>query len=550
MRRLRITLLVAAGALATTGSAVALVCHPDPPGTKTLAIKGDLEGYTARGWHVNLAYFDGECHRRATWNTRRSGRPHATCGREFAAPSSTRAESRAYLAVVSAERSVSIYAWDGTLIRTISVPGGLPVTRIALSRRQLVVVTRGADGADRPARLRVYDFVRGRKIHDWPLPLDADTLDVSNGIALFSAADHQGLFAMRLRDGRSAFAGLNRGNDTPQIEPSGVVFADDLYKDRRDRTVLKFIPLRAVTRGISNTVRPVEISRNVGAFTVDGPRVAFVMKDPRGSCDSVGFWSIPWRYVTNAAMEEDDECDTRRHSAITDVAMGGMRLAWRTAEGRRQTVWASTVIRCVERVVARSSSRLATTIGPMAADGVTLVFPINSRRSQSRLAFVDGQQRVQGTESTSGVVRRLAVDSGRVALAMRNRVELRGPNGAQRTVRSHGLRAIALRGDTLAVLRRNRLDVYRADSGRLVKRWRVPPGIRPEVDLHYGIAVFTARNMVFALRLSSGRMIRLATAPGPTSAQIEATGVVYRYNLGARGFLAYVPFAAVERAFR
>jgi hypothetical protein len=415
-----------------------------------------------------------------------------------------------------------------------------------------VVVTRGVESADRPARLRVYDVRRGRKLRDWPLPLDADSLDVSNGIALFSAADHQGLFAMRLRDGRFAFAGLNRHDDMPQIEPSGVVFADDLYKAHRrnDRTVLKFIPLRAIARGILNTERPVEIARNVGTFTVDGPRVAFVMRDPHGFCDSVAFWSIPWRYVTNAAMEEEDECGTRRHSAITDVAMGGMRLAWRTAEPKRQTVFASTVIRCVERIVARSSKRLATTIGPMAADGTTLVFAINSRRSQSQLAFVDGQQRVDAVLPTPGTVRQLVVDSGTVAVATGNRIELRGRTIGPRTVRTHGLRAIALRGDMLAVLRRNVLDVYSAASGRRVKRLRVPSGVRPEVDVHYGIAVLTAGHTVFALRLSSGRIVHLASAPGPISAQIEATGVVYRYNLGARGFLAYVPFAAVERAFR
>jgi hypothetical protein len=551
MRRLPVTLIVLGGALATAGSAVALVCHPDPPGTKTLAIKGTLEGYVARGWRVNIAYFDGACHRRATWDTRGSAPPRTLCDREFSPPSSTRAESPEYVAVISGDRRVSIYTWDGNLIRTISIPGELPIGRIAFWRRHLVVVTRGAESADRPARLRVYDVGPGRKISDWPLPLEADTLDVSNGIALFSAADHQGLYAMRLRDGRFALVGLNHLDDMPQIEPSGIVFADDLYKNQRrsDRALLKFIPLRAVARGISRTIRPVEIGRHVGPFTVDGPRVAFVMKDPHGSCDSVGFWSIPWHYVTNAAMEEEDECDSRERSAITAVAMGGMRLAWRTVEAKRQTVSASTVIRCVERIVARSSTRRATTIGPLAADGTTLVFSINSKRGGSRLAFVDGQQRVQGVEP-SGAARQLVVDSGTVAAVTRNGIELRGHTIPRRTLRVAGVRAIALRGNTLAVLRRHLLDVYSPESGRLVKRWRVPSRLRPEVDVHYGIAVLTGGRRVFALKLMSGRIARLATAPGATSAQIEATGVVYRYNVRGHGFMAYVPFASVERVFR
>lgn len=537
--------------LTAAGSAIALVCHPDPPGTRTVGVHGRLEGYTLRGRQVSVVYFARGCDRRGIWDTRRAAPLRARCGRPYESRSSGRAESRSYVAHLAGTSRIVIRTWNGRVLRTISTPGGLPVARFALWRRSLVIATRAAEREDQPARLIVYNVRKGPALRNWPMPVEAETLDVAGGIALFTAVRHQGLFAVRLGDGRFAFAGLNHRNDMPQIDSVGIVFRDDLYKEAgRAAAVLKFIPFRAVERSIVNASRPIEVGRQISSFTVDGPRVAFGMTDPRGKCDHVGYWSIPWHYVTAASMDEDPPtCPANpRRGGITAVAMGGMRIAWRTTYGGTQTLLGSTVIRCVERVIARSSRRRGTTIGPVAADADVLAFAINTRRGPSRVAFVDGDQRIRAVVRNGSPVRQLVVDSGRIAMLTPRGVSVWA--GVRRTFSTPGARAIALRAKTLAVLMPRSLNFFDITTGLLIHSWRVPANVRPELDLQYGVAVLTAGRSVFVLDRKNGRTVRLAVAPTMTSAQIEETGVVYRYNRVGHGFMVFVPFAAVERALR
>src|SRR5919201_4721132 len=60
---------VAVAGVAGSGSALARMCHPDPPGTRTLVVHGQVTGYTMHAIHVGLAYIDADgCTHRVAWN--------------------------------------------------------------------------------------------------------------------------------------------------------------------------------------------------------------------------------------------------------------------------------------------------------------------------------------------------------------------------------------------------------------------------------------------------------------------------------------------------
>jgi hypothetical protein len=110
-------------------------------------------------------------------------------------------------------------------------------------------------------------------------------------------------------------------------------------------------------------------------------------------------------------------------------------------------------------------------------------------------------------------------------------------------------RAIALQGDTVAVLRSGHLDLYKAETGLLIRSWAVPADAR-SVGLHYGIAVITAGGDVFALNVVTGRTARLLHVRGEAAAQIGSTGAIVQFNAGGRGFLRFVPLSTLEARTR
>jgi hypothetical protein len=66
-------------ALACGGSAFAYVCHPDRPGTRSLAIRGRIDGYTMRGSRVAVEFWARGCERRMSWNPIALVRSRAKC---------------------------------------------------------------------------------------------------------------------------------------------------------------------------------------------------------------------------------------------------------------------------------------------------------------------------------------------------------------------------------------------------------------------------------------------------------------------------------------
>jgi hypothetical protein len=106
-------------------------------------------------------------------------------------------------------------------------------------------------------------------------------------------------------------------------------------------------------------------------------------------------------------------------------------------------------------------------------------------------------------------------------------------------------RAIALRGDTVAVLGTGRLRVYRAETGLLTRSWPTPADAR-SVDLQYGIAVIAAGGNVFAMNISTGRTARLLHVHGRAAAEVDSPGAVVQFNVRERGYLRFIPMSTLE----
>jgi hypothetical protein len=51
---------------------------------------------------------------------------------------------------------------------------------------------------------------------------------------------------------------------------------------------------------------------------------------------------------------------------------------------------------------------------------------------------------------------------------------------------------------------------------------------------------------VIAVNTRTGRTARLFYAPSRAATQIEEPGAVVRFNVGARGFLRFVPMSVIE----
>jgi hypothetical protein len=517
VRRLRTLGTVMVAALVTAGLAVAAAgdarpCHPDLPGTRSLSVAGKVTGYRfAAEGTVVASVQTGRCAGLARWD---------------------------YAAAVNATASVSC--------RGVRAGGAGAVSRhlVAAQGNRLVRVVLAPAGADRPDRLDVIARASGRRISSWPLIDRPARVVLSGGIAILSAAGRNALYALRISDGRIAMLGVARAGDRPIIGPEGVVYQDGLSLKEQGRVTLKFLPLSAVTRQLSLADRPIETHWRITAIGMDGRRVAYAVHDPAGKCDAVKFWTPPWHFVARVTHPNAATClSDHGPGGVTNVAMGGSRLVWTTRYGDRTRVLAASTIGCKEWVVARAASGAA--VPALSGDGTVLAYALNGEVAQVSTDEDDWYGEVLSRSAVP--VTAMSVDGNRIAALHRDgTVSVLGTNGVAVSSFAAGAdHAIALRGDTVAVLRSGRLDVYSAATGALANSWPVPADAR-SVDLYYGIAVIAAGDRVLALNVATGRTARLLRAPGRVAVRIDSPGAVVQFNAGGHGHLRFVPMSTLE----
>ena len=522
VRRMRTLSTIVVAALATAGIATAAgdarPCHPDLPGTHSLTVTGLVNGYrfAGRGTLV-VSVRTRRCAGLARWHYAVS--PQAT-------------------ASVSCRGSKA------------GSSGAAPRHLVAAQGNRRVRVVLAPNGADRPDRLDVIARATGRRISSWPLIDRPSRVVLFGKIAILSAADRNALYALRISDGRMAMLGISRTGDRPIIGPDGVAYQDDLSLKRiaPNRVTLKLVPLASVERQLSLADRQIETHWKITATGMDGRRVAFAVHDPAGKCDVVKFWTPPWHYVARVTHPSAATCLPRHGpGGVTNVAMGGGRLIWTTRYGDTTRVLAASTIGCREWVVAKPDP--GTPVAALAGDGPVLAYGLNGA-----VATVDAESDNWYGEvvSQSAVeIAAMSVDGHRVATLYRD--------GTAKVMSTEGdlvssfaagaARAIALRGDTVAVLRSGRLDVYSVESGLRTHSWSVPGNAR-SVDLYYGIAVVAAGDDVVALNVGTGHSARLLHAPSRVAAQIDSPGAVVQFDVGGHGYLRFIPMSTLERRTR
>ena len=506
-----VCLLATAGLAAASGDA--LRCHPDLPGTRSLTVNGSVTGYAFANGRVAVHWVrTAKCAGTTVWNYTAAARATASSACNGTAAHATR---------VAAQRLVA--AQGSRVVRVVLAPASV----------------------DRADRLVVLDRATHRRVASWPLFERPTRVALYGDIAILSAADRHGLYALRITDGRIAMLGIAHAADRPVIGPQGVLYQDDLdlamHRAQPDRVTLKLLSLAAVRRELARAGEQIGTSR-INAISMDGKRVAFAVHDPQGNCDKVLFWSIPWHFASRLTQRLGPTClPTHASGGITNVAIAGDRAVWTTQYGGRTRVLAASIINCVEWVIARPVTGVERVSG-LAGDGGVLAFALD--RS---VGLVPGGWRSHEIARSNVQLAAISADSGRVA-------EL-GENGTVTVVSRGGrvegrffvgkARTIALRRNTVAVLRHGRLDVYETSSGRLAHSWNVPANAK-SVDLHYDIALLAAGRDVIAVNAATGRTARLLHAPGPVAAQIEAPGAAVQFNVGVRGYLRFIPMSTIE----
>jgi hypothetical protein len=564
IRRLRFGIPAVAGAVALLGAvpALAYVCHPDVPGTRTLAVHGTVLGYSVQGSSVRLRVRGADgCTRLVVWNTtsRAAAGPASACssviepgGRTVVVP----ARAPAVLAArngpwraVSYGEVIRIFR-NGSVVRTIHRTGRAAAAKLSLESGRLLVLARPRLHADRPSRLEVYALSSGRLLHDWPLLARPKTLAVHDGVAAFRAGS-VGLYVIRLADGRQTFISPVRRHDTPQIGSRGLVYESALMRSMRgpSRVVFKFLPTAAVQSSLAATVDSMRTRWPIRSFAMDGPRVAVVLDAPSGSCDQVRYWNIPWHYFQRINMADDLTCS--RQMSIRSVSLGGLTAEWVAVKNHVAKVVMSNSIACIERVIATGN---ATARILLAGAGSLLgVGRLPGSALVAATGFVDPTTHAFVLSPKHSALA-LAADRGRLAtLGANGLVTLRNAFGdVDKSIAVAATsRTIALRGRRLVALTTSgRLEVWNTSTGRRQHVWRVPAGTRSAVDLQFGIAVFTAGRSVYGMDVSTGRTAVLARAGGAARTQIEPLGVAYTYNRGGHGFLRLVPMSSVERSLR
>jgi hypothetical protein len=516
MRRLSTRLAVALVALGFAAPAIAYVCHPDPAGTRSLALHGRIVGYSLHRDVLTIGLASQGVCRVVTWDT-----AHARVMRSGASC-----------------RSIS------GLRRVVAATG---------------VRLRSAGTVDRADRIEVLSGA-GHVRRSWPLPVraQAGTLQVAGGLVAFVRRDGSGLWVTRLKDGRTTFVGPVHAGDRPLLDRNGAAYHDDVYKHRPlDRPLLKFVPTRSIDVELARVGRPLYTSGPIRSFSVDGTRVALVVAGGAGSCDRVVFWDIPWRSAEQVSAGSGPTCAALGASGrISTVALGGARAQWVTVDRGRPMLVAADDIRCQEWVIRRLSDlKHGVDLAGIAADGSTLAYALVTRSrhsTSSQVGLVTPGYRGHDIFRVGDTVRAMSAYDGRVAvLAADGSVRVRTESSvAVRSLVARGATTVALSATEIAVTTSDdRLDIYSVANGRLLHRWILPRGAT-HVDLQYGIAVVTAGNAVYAVNTATGRTRRVAVTPLAVRAQIEPIGIVYAYSTRTRGAAKVIPMSRVESVLR
>ena len=507
--------VVAAGTFA--GAAYAYVCHPSVAGTRMLALRGI---------------------RRLGQSARSQLRPR---------PEARQRELRA--GHLERGRAASRALWPPAARRRFgSRPRARRRSLAAGPAGQRVVVARGSNL--QPDLLKVYG-AGGALLRTLPLPARPQTLQSSNGIAVFSARG-QGVFAVRLSDGLFGYLGPDGGAFAPRARSSRACSSTTARARSRCGTARRWSStcrVAAIMRTIARTAKPLVTGGPIRSISMDGPRVAVAVGDNQGRCDRVLYWNVAWWPAQRVSAPSGVTCMVRPHGVqITSVAIGGFRAEWLVTQAGSARLIAGSPL-CQEWVLGRYAG--AASVRALAGDGATLVFATEHERPHHRLRrerpVPAGDDRKRSRHPAHRG-RRLA---GRRALAGRDGERPLAPRRARCSSRSMSARpgAIALQGNEL-----------------VSARGQSPPGVRPRrpassltagrcrptpaaLDLQDGVASFASGRTAVVLDTATGRTAVVGRgASRLTGVQIEGPGLAFAWTSGSKGVARFLTTRQVDVA--
>lgn len=485
---------VFAAVVMLSGSALAYVCHPMAPGTRTLTLSGSVQSVLVHGTKAEFLVGDARSCSRVAWST-----ADGTTTSSRAATCTSRSTQAARLAV-------------------------------AVDRRGRPVLVEG-----------------NRAV---PLPAFARSATVADGIALVEATHpDSGVFAVRLRDGAFTYLGPEGHGFAPYIDSRGALFHDGESKRllAAGKTVAMYVPRQNIVRGFRKTIQPLVTGGAIRGFSMDGLRVAVAVADRARHCDRVLYWNVAWRPVQRISAPSGPTCVAMGQTHIDTVSNGGFRAEW-LATSRDGVRLIAGSPRCQEWVIRRlaAGQRLAAVAG----NGATLAYATTAHDS-SIVGVVSNRWRARQIGTGRGAVLALAADRAHVAALWRDgTVRVWTVRGAL-IARLHvgAARALAIERDRLAVLRGRQLVLYNLTGSRSIRSFSVPGATG--VDLQYGIAAFRRGREAVILDTATGRTAVVGRAPRTLlGVQIEGPGLAYSWTSARRGFARFVPTIQLDRALQ
>lgn len=313
--------------------------------------------------------------------------------------------------------------------------------------------------------------------------------------------------------------------------------------------------------------------REIQAIAMDGALVAYDLKGDYSGCNQVFTWNVN----TNGGkiVSGKETCganDSSTGGGVTDIAVGGQRIAWITNGGGNtesgDDLYTSTLPKPTEKHLA-SALRYGDVDGRLDGDWIGGLYGDGSLVALSTWT-------AEGTARTKGALRTIGT-AGLTSIAKGAAATISSAVGAGRIAVVRGDNTVALYSaagrllhdyDTVhasdAALTQHRLIAITnkglqvfdtGPGGKLVATWKAPRNAF-RLDAERDIAVYgqycqyadaCGRN-VYAVRVSTGKTVLLARAPTDiVGLEIEPAGVLYAYN-AAKSALVLRSLAQVEAA--
>jgi hypothetical protein len=338
--------------------------------------------------------------------------------------------------------------------------------------------------------------------------------------------------------------------------------------------------------------RSVATLGEIEAISMDGRLVAYdvgARENVHANCNKVVVWNVRTgakRTVSGKHTCEADDSSTG--AGVAELAVAGKRVAWIVNQGGNtestDDLYTSSWSHPKERHLA-SAERFGDVDGALQGNwigglvGSGRLLAVNRWSTDAQGGVTQGKlQRVRRglSKIASGLGTLVAgsAESGRIAVIRQGgdvAVYSSTDGSVVSTVSPGALRDVALTKTRLLVLTQaNKVQVYGVKSGKLLHsrhvkgKWSKPGrrGSEARLDAYKSVAVYSSRNKIYALNISTGKNVLLKKAPKtlePLSnpqprLEIEKPGLVYAYDtfnhksLTVHGHVAFVRMAKVRAA--